>query len=122
MGYWVETAAPSVNTKDVYRWSGTQYVKVSGKSLVLGTADGTAYEGSAGKKLETLVATHDSNISVLKKKVNDLLALELPEGDVLNFGTLAFKDYISTDDITSIGISKIVLDDELELYAGDASD
>jgi uncharacterized coiled-coil protein SlyX len=111
-----------VNTKDVYRWSGTQYVKVSGKSLVLGTADGTAYEGSAGKKLETLVATHDSNISVLKKKVNDLLALELPEGDVLNFGTLAFKDYISSDDITSIGISKIVLDDELELYAGDASD
>ena len=111
-----------INTKEVYRWSGTQYVKVSGKSLILGDTDGTAYEGSAGKKLETLVASHDTNITLLKKKVNDLLAIELPDGEVLNLGTLAFKDFITDNDIATVNVSKLVLDDELELYGGDASD
>ena len=111
-----------VNTKDVYRWSGTQYVKVSSKSLIIGEADGTAYEGSAGKKLEGLVNSHETSISLLKKKVNDLLTMELPDGEVLNFGTLAFKDVITDADITEVSLSKLVLDDELEIYGGSASD
>jgi uncharacterized coiled-coil protein SlyX len=112
-----------INTKDVYRWSGSQYVKVSsGKTLVLGTTEGTAYEGSAGKELETIVATHNTTISSLQKKVNDLLSIDLPSGETLTLGTLAFKDTISADDITSVNLSQIILDDELELYGGDSSD
>lgn len=46
-----------VNTKQVYRWSGSRYISLpSGNSLVIGTTDGTAFEGSAGQKLSEEVS------------------------------------------------------------------
>lgn len=52
-----------VNTKELYRWSGSQYVLVSsGSNLILGTKEGTAYEGSAGKLLEDKVAVLETNV------------------------------------------------------------
>lgn len=53
-----------VNTKQVYRWSGSQYVSISsGSSLVIGTTDGTAFEGSAGQKLTNRVSELERVVS-----------------------------------------------------------
>ena len=61
------------NTKEVYRWSGTQYVKISsGSSLILGTTTGTAYEGSAGKLLDYRVTELEGRVSSTESDITNI--------------------------------------------------
>lgn len=45
-----------------FKWSGSQFIKVGGYVLVLGTEVGTAFEGSAGKKIKDLTDSLPSTI------------------------------------------------------------
>lgn len=60
-----------VNSKILYRWSGSQYVAISAgnSSLILGTTAGTAYEGSSGKALEDRVTTLEGRTSELASNI-----------------------------------------------------
>lgn len=45
-----------------FKWSGSKFIKVGGSSLVLGTTEGTAFEGNAGKEIKDLTDSLPSSI------------------------------------------------------------
>ena len=72
-----------VNTKKVYRWSGSQYISISSSgeesSLVLGTTEGTAFEGSKGQQLtekvselENISTETSTKLETQESKLNEL--------------------------------------------------
>lgn len=75
-----------VNTKILYRWSGSQYVAISAgnSSLILGTTAGTAYEGSSGKALEDRVSNLEGKASEQSERLASVEANVTKQGDSLS--------------------------------------
>jgi uncharacterized coiled-coil protein SlyX len=94
-----------VNTKILYRWSGSQYVSISSgnSGLVLGTTAGTAYEGSSGKALESRVTNLEertselsSNITAQSERISSTEVNLAKQSDALSALTTNVGDISST--------------------------
>lgn len=93
-----------VNTKQVYRWSGSQYVSISsGSNLVIGTTDGTAFEGSAGQKLVNKVSELEEVITEYNNKFDSIDTQLSNQAREITEVTEAVESY--SDRINSLEIS-----------------
>lgn len=74
--------------------------------------------------LETNFENQKEKLSKLQDKVDKVLNVEMPDGETLTFGLMAFKDEVENTDIKSVSISKLTqtADEEIEFYCGDSSD
>lgn len=74
-----------------YRWSGSQYVKIS-SPLELGTETGTALDGSKGIKEGSVTRSEDSITVILTKYSGDQIQIVIPKANGLYAGILSKSD------------------------------
>lgn len=74
--------------------------------------------------IETDFENQKEKLSKLQDKVDKVLDIELPDGESLTLGLMAFKDEVENTDIKSVSISKLTQSEgeEIEFYCGDSSD
>jgi predicted nucleic acid-binding Zn-ribbon protein len=83
----------ALDTNLTYRWGGSGYVEIS-KSLAIGTAKGTAYDGAAGAETRKDLDTAEGSIRVLQ---SDVEGLQVNARDKLDLDTY-YTDYAPTID------------------------
>ena len=90
----------ALDTNLTYRWGGSGYVEIS-KSLAIGTAKGTAYDGAAGAEIRKDLDTAEGSIRVLQ---SDVEGLQVNARDKLDLDTY-YIDYAPTIDELCANVS-----------------